>query len=170
MKNMKKLIVLTAILLVGLTSIKAQVSATAIATATIITPITIAKTSDMNFGNIAASSNLGTVVLTPSSNRTVTGGATLQAVIGTVSAAAFNITGLGTSSFSVTLPITYTLTKQSGSATMIVNTFTSTPSSIGTLVGGAATVLVGATLNVSALQLAGTYTNNVGFPVTVNYN
>jgi len=36
--------------------------------------------------------------------------------------------------------------------------------------GGSQTLTVGATLNVAAGQVAGTYTNASGVPVTVNYN
>jgi hypothetical protein len=53
---------------------------------------------------------------------------------------------------------------------MIVNAFTSTPSATGALTLGAQTLLVGATLNVGAAQVAGLYTNAIGFDVTVNYN
>ena len=54
---------------------------------------------------------------------------------------------------------------------MTVGSFTSNPSSTGTLSsGGTQTLKVGATLAVSAAQAAGTYTNSTGVPVTVNYN
>tara|TARA_B100000780_G_scaffold232113_1_gene172015 strand:- start:1105 stop:1266 length:162 start_codon:yes stop_codon:yes gene_type:complete len=53
---------------------------------------------------------------------------------------------------------------------MVVNTFTSTPTTTGTLSGGAQTVNVGATLNIGTSQVAGNYTNATGFDVTVNYN
>jgi hypothetical protein len=43
----------------------AQVSSTATASVTIVTPITLAKTVDMNFGNVAVSAVAGTVVITP---------------------------------------------------------------------------------------------------------
>ena len=149
----------------------AQVTASATGTAEIITPIAITKTIDMNFGNVAVSTALGTVVLDPASTRTRTGGVTLPAVGGTVTAASFDITGAGTSTFSITLPSTdYTITRLTGTETMLVNTFTSTPSGTGTLVAGALTLTVGATLNVAGSQVAGTYTNATGFDVTVNYN
>jgi hypothetical protein len=43
----------------------AQVNSTATASVTIVTPITLAKTVDMNFGNVAVSAVAGTVVITP---------------------------------------------------------------------------------------------------------
>jgi hypothetical protein len=123
---------------------------------------------DMNFGNNAVGSSLGTVVLAPDNSRTKTGGVTLPAVIGTVTAAQFTVNGLGTSTFSITLPASYSIT--SGVNTMNIDTFTSTPSGSGTLVGGTQTIKVGATLDVAASQPAGSYTNATGFPVIVNYN
>ena len=172
---MKKLIALFAaiVLVSGLTStVNAQtqgVKATATGSATIITPIAISKTTDMNFGNVAVNATAGTVVLTPASGRSITGGATLPAVTGTVTAAVFHVTGLGTSTYAITLPTTYTI-NDGASHTMLVNTFTSTPSGTGTLSSGAQDIQVGATLNVAALQPAGAYANATGFDVTVNYN
>jgi hypothetical protein len=53
---------------------------------------------------------------------------------------------------------------------MTVTTFTSDPAGTGTLTGGSEVVNVGATLNVSAGQPAGTYVSGTPFDVTVNYN
>jgi len=168
---MKNLIPVFASILMVVTfasTVKAQVTGTATGTATVITPISISKTVDMNFGSIASSSSLGTVVLATDNTRSKTGGVTLPAVAGTVTSAQFTVNGLGTSSFSITLPTTYTIT--SGVNTMSIDAFTSTPSGSGSLVGGTQTVKVGATLHVAASQLAGAYTNATGFPVVVNYN
>jgi len=149
----------------------AQVSATASSTATIITPIAIAKTADLNFGNLAVSPTVaGTVVITPAGSRSITGGVTLPAVTGTVSAASFTVTGLGTSTFSITLPGSAITLTDAGSDTMSLGTFTSSPSSTGTLLAGSLAVTVGGTLTVAAAQAAGTYTNAAGLKVTVNYN
>jgi len=167
MKNLITLI--AAVVLVAITAtVNAQVTGTATGSATIITPISITKTVDMNFGSIAVGSTLGSVVLAPDNTRTKSGGVTLPAVTGTVTAASFTVNGLGTSTFSITLPTTYTIT--SGVNTMNIDTFTSTPSGSGSLVGGTQTIKVGATLDVAASQPAGTYTNSTGFPVVVNYN
>jgi len=168
---MKNLIAVFAaiVLVAGLTATaNAQVTGTATGSATVITPIAIANAGNMNFGNIAVSASAGTVVLSPASVRSITGGVTLPAVTGTVTAAAFTVTGLGSSTYSIQLPASYTIT--SGGNSMTVNAFTSTPSGIGTLSGGTQTIQVGATLNVAASQAAGSYTNATGFPVIVNYN
>ena len=163
-----------AILFSGVSVISsAQVTATATASSTIVTPIGITKTVDMNFGNVAINSTTaGTVVLAPAGTRTSTGGVTLPATAGTVAAAEFNVTGANNYTFSITLPLPSTSHEiKSGSNTMSVTGFTSTPTPTGTLSAtGSATVKVGATLNVSAGQAAGTYTSVTPFEVTVNYN
>ena len=66
--NKKKLLALV-ILISGFTiNSYSQATATATATATVVTPITISKTADMNFGNIAVQAATGgTVTLTRAS-------------------------------------------------------------------------------------------------------
>jgi hypothetical protein len=169
MKQMKKLISFL-LVLVAFTAVSyAQVSADATATATIVSPITITKTVDMDFGNVAVSSVAGTVILTPAGTRSTTGGVTLPATTGTVTAAAFNVTGTPAYTYSIAItgsPLTVT----SGANTMTVTAFTSTPASPGTLVAGDNALTVGATLNVGANQASGTYVSGLPFTVTVNYN
>jgi hypothetical protein len=170
MKHLKRLISL-AIIFAGITTAAlAQVSATATASATIVGPIGITNTADMNFGNVAVSTVAGTVVLTPAAVRSTTGGCTLPAITGTVAAASFNVTGAASYTYAITLPAAAT-TITSGGNTMTVDTWTSTPSGTGTLsAGGSQTLTVGATLNVGASQAAGTYVSGTPFTVTVNYN
>ena len=75
MKNIFKVLAASAIVIAASNSSFAQATATASCSANIITPITITKTVDMNFGNVAvAAVNAGTVVLDPAGTRT-TGGA-----------------------------------------------------------------------------------------------
>lgn len=170
---MKKIILIAIVMIAGYSaSIMAQATASASASATIVTPITLTKTADMNFGNVAVTGTSGTVVLAPAGTRTLTGGATLPATTGTVAAATFTVGGEGTYTYAITLPSTdYTITETVGStATMTVNAFTSDPSGTGALTAGSQTLSVGATLNVGVSQAAGTYTNGTGFDVTVNYN
>ena len=151
----------------------AQATASATATATIVAPIAISKTVDLNFGNVAVIAS-GTVVLAPADGtRTKTGGVTLPSTIGTVTAASFDVTGEGVYTYAITLPSSdYTITRVGGTETMAVNVFKSYPdvADNGALTAGAQTLKVGATLNVGAGQVAGTYTNATGFDVTVNYN
>ena len=172
MKNIIKAIAATVVLAGFATSSFAQATATASASANIITPISIVKNIDMNFGNVAVSGSLaGTVVLSPAGGRTTggAGGVTLPSTIGTVAAASFTVSGQASYTYAITLPSSCTITD--GTNNMTVNAFTSTPSSTGTLSsGGVQTLTVGATLNVSAAQHANAYTNATGVPVTVNYN
>ena len=168
---MKKLTILVALLLVvGFsTNVFAQVTATASTTATIVTPIGITKTVDMNFGNVATNGAVGTVVLTPAGTRTSTGGVTLPAASGSPTAASFAVTGSGTYTYTITLPAS-PITLAGTTAGVTVGTFVSNPASPGALTAGAQTVLVGATLNLPVSVVAGSYTNAASLTVTVNYN
>jgi len=172
MNNFSKVLATAAIAIAFTNSSFAQATATASCSATIITPISIVKNVDMSFGNVAVSASLaGTVVLVPAGTRTTggAGGVTLPSTTGTVAGADFTVTGQGSYTYAITLPTTVNIT--SGSNTMAVNAFTSSPATTGTLSsGGTQDLKVGATLNVSAAQPAGTYTNSTAVPVTVNYN
>ncbi|MFA8433823.1 MAG: DUF4402 domain-containing protein [Marinifilaceae bacterium] len=161
-----------AILVLGFaTASFAQETASASASATIVTPISITKTVDLNFGNVAVqSTTAGTVVMAPDGSRTEANGVTLPATPGTVTAASFNVAGEGNYTYAITLPSTCTITHATSASTMEVNAFTSNPSVTGTLSSGAQTLTVGATLNVSAAQESGAYTSGTDFNVTVNYN
>jgi hypothetical protein len=169
MKKIKLLFLLTAGFI---TNAFSQATATATATATIIAPIAIANALDINFGNVAVQAGTaGTVVIAPAGTRTRTAGVTLPSTTGTFTAASFIIGGASEYTYVITIPSTsYIITKATTLETMTVNTFTSSPSSTGTLAGGSETLNIGATLNVAAGQVPGIYTNASGFDVTVNYN
>lgn len=138
----------------------------ATATATIVGPISIAKTVDMNFGFVASSGALGTVILATDGSRGFTGGVTLLAG-GIPAAASFTVTGNPGAAFTFSVPGSITLA--SGGNSMTVDTFVDdAPANIP--VGGTVTVLLGATLDVDVNQPAGTYTNIVDLIATVNYN
>lgn len=165
MKKMKKLLILTVVLVAFTFSTFAQNSATATATAVIVTPISIVRVADMSFGNIIADADGGTVLLVPAGTRTLTG-LSSPSVPGTIAAASFTVTGLSGVTYSITLPASHIIS--SGGNNMTVDTFTN--NATGTLTGGTETFGVGATLHVGSAQPAGTYTNGSGFTVTVNYN
>ena len=150
-------------------SVKGQTSATASFTAsvTIIQPIGITTTSNLNFANLDAQSG-GVVILTPDNTRISTGGVEL-ADDSMVSAAAFEVTGEEGFAFSITLPENdYVLTN--GSESMIIKDFTSSLAEGGSISGGSRTVRVGATLNVNPNQTPGVYNSPAPMNVTVNYN
>ena len=156
--------------LVAMVGFSAASYAQSTASATIVTPIAIAVVNNMNFGNINAGSG-GTVVLPTTGARQATGGVTLPATTGTVSAASFTVSGQADYTYSITLPSTVTITHSAGTETMSIGTFVSDPATTGTLNGsGTQTLNVGATLTVGSGQLAGVYTSASAFNVTVAYN
>ncbi len=170
MKQLVNAFLISAVMLAFSLSASAQVSETATASATIVTPIAISNATDMDFGNVAVSAVAGTVVLDPAGARSVTGGVTLPAINGTVSAATFDVSGQANFTYSITLPSAAT-TITSGTDNMTVDNWTSSPTPTGTLDGtGAQTLAVGATLNVGAGQASGLYVSGTPFTVTVNYN
>ena len=133
----------------------------------IYTPITISKNVDLNFGKIQSSSIAGTVVLDPNGERS-SGVVILPSVRAKATAARFTISGQ--SDYTYTVSLSDSCTIRSGSNTLIVSRFTSTPAAIGTLGSGTQTLTIGATLNIPAAQPAGVYRNASGVEVTVNYN
>jgi len=148
----------------------AQASDFASISVNIVTPITISKTADMNFGNVAINTSNGTVELSPDGTRTPSGGVTLPIQSGTVSAASFDVSGEGNYTYSISLPTEdFLLFHPNSTDYMIVNNFRSVPENAGQLSSGAQTITVGATLNVEAAQEVGTYQGS-SFEVTVNYN
>ncbi len=152
------------------TSAQQTATASGNASGTILTALTLNKTNNLNFGIISAGSTAGTVVLTPSGSRSVTGGCQLTAGSpGTVTAAAFSITGTSTTTYSISLPSASTIITGSG-APMSVDTYVSTPSGGGSFSGTAVTIYVGGTLHVASNQGTGLYSLAGGLTISVNYN
>lgn len=173
MKSLLKICMVTALVVLGSTAVKAQqsASATAAASATIIEPILINKTQDLNFGSVGVSTSTGgTVVVAPAGTRSATGGVFLPTSGVGVTAATFTVTGEAGLTYAITLPGSSVDIKNANNTIMSVSGFTSNPPTTGTLVGGSQTLQVGATLNVAAAQEEGTYTTATPFQVTVNYN
>jgi len=130
---------------------------------TLLAPISISSVGDMDFGTMSTTGTAGTVTVTPAGVRT---SVNVDLFGGTPAAASFDVTGEGSSTYSITLPSSATLT--SGGDTMSVDTFNHDAGASPTLAGGSDTFNVGATLNVGATQAGGTYSGP--FTVTVNYN
>jgi hypothetical protein len=144
----------------------AQVSDAALTSASIVTPISIVKDVDMNFGDIAVQGGaVAAIVMDSTGTRSVESGITYP---GTAlnTAAQFTVQGQANYTYGITLPGTIALTGTTVGST--VSNFTS--NSTGTLTGGTEIVSVGGTLNLVANQAAGTYTNANELVVTVNYN
>jgi hypothetical protein len=175
MKQISKFLALAVVMIAFAATTFGQVSGTATATATILTPLTITNAGDMNFGTMASVAG-GTVVLTPGSTTSATG-VTLMG--GTIAAAHFTVGGEGTSVITIAIPTTTTTVAAPTGQLMTIDTWTSNPATVagaGTapLVAGALTIDIGATLHVAAGQVSGVYTTaNAGgsgpFTVTVNY-
>ncbi len=148
-----------------------SVSANAVTSATIVAPLAISNTQALNFGNVAVTGTAGTVDLSLTGVQTATGGVMLSpANKGTHTPAVFSITGESAYAFSVTLPGTLTITESVSSETMTVDSWIMNLATTGNhLTAGAATLTIGATLNVNATQAVGLYTNSTGFEVVVAY-
>ncbi|MDX9862163.1 MAG: DUF4402 domain-containing protein [Rhodospirillales bacterium] len=150
------------------TAAQAQTSASATtgASVTIAAPIAVTKTADLSFGMVVPSATAGTVVVSAAGVRSVSGG--VSEFGGTVTAAAYSVTGYASNAYAIALPTTATLTGP-GSTTMTAGTFTHSAGSSPALdSSGNGTFSVGATLSVGANQAAGAYSGT--FDVSVNYN
>ncbi|MCF8450473.1 MAG: DUF4402 domain-containing protein [Taibaiella sp.] len=172
MKNKNVLLTMVIAIFAINLQVFAQQTATASLTTTVITPISLSKNVDMNFGNAAVSATVGgTLVLEPTGTRfAVGGGVTLPATSGAVSAAGFTVTGMPGYTFSISLPGSSVIYGP-GAANLVISAFTSTPAATGTLgAGGSQIINVGATLSIPAAQTAGVYNNADALPVTVNYD
>lgn len=141
-------------------------SASFSATATVVSPIAIAKNADLAFGKFIANTG-GTVVVSTTGARSQTGNVSLISLGSTQTAASFAVTGEGTSGYAITLPTSATIASGGGN-TMTVGTFNSNPSGTGVLTAGAQTLLVGGTLTVTSGQATGNYTGS--FSIGVDYN
>ncbi|MDB5702560.1 MAG: hypothetical protein JWL66_2759 [Sphingomonadales bacterium] len=145
----------------------AAMAKTATATATVVTirPMTLVKTSDLDFGALIPSASAGTVVIDPTSGgRTTTGG--VSAAGGAPSAARFTGTGILNLAAFITLPTSITLTN-GGAGTMTVSNITTNGGTTRLFTGAAIDVRVGGTLGVAANQAVGDYVGQ--FNVTVFY-
>jgi len=165
---------LTAISIIGAASASyAQTeTASATATATIVTPLSITKDVDMNFGIVAVNATAaGSVVLTPAGVPGAVDGAWIPTLGGTATAASFTVNGQDNYTYTITLPSSDVILDDGLLHTMTVNTFTCDPlEAEGELTDGVQVLHVGATLNIAAGQVPGTYTSATAFNVTVNYN
>jgi len=148
---------------------QASAAANVNARAVVVDPIKITKSVDLNFGNVIAGYNQGTITLSPDGIRTANGVQISNAVPGEVSAAEAVVTH-GEYNYSITLPESLTLFNESNpNQIMLINQFQVTPlPGISNL--GDDILKIGATLNLEANQLPGYYTNSAGFNVTVSYN
>lgn len=165
--GMKKILFGFSLFWIGFNSASAQSTANFTASVTIVQPINIATTSNLNFASLEARTG-GAVILTPEDVRTSSGGVELKEEAN-LSAATFEITGQQDFAFSINLPDgEFELTN--GSHKMIIRDFTSNLSQDTYLGDGKKILKLGATLDVSPDQASGQYTSLGALTVTVNYN
>ena len=129
-------------------------------------PITISADRDLAFGSIAPGPAGGMVTIDPAGGRTAAGVVVLGSGFGAASYTV-RIAG-GNPHYSITLPSSVSL-QGPGAATMVVDSFVSTPAGTGKVdpsAGRVGTLAVGATLRVGPNQPSGSY--SAPFLVTVN--
>jgi hypothetical protein len=123
----------------------------------------------LSFGKFVAQSG-GSVTVSPTGARSAAGSVLLIAS-GPGTSAAFQVSdpepANSDRSFIISLPPDGSVMLTGPSGSMPVDQFTSEPSETGTLVAGARTIQVGATLGVGANQPAGSYSGS--FPLIINY-
>lgn len=140
--------------------------------ANLVNPISITENRVLHFGTITVSASVaGTCIVAPTGSRTATGGVGLANLSPTATSAAYTVSGSANLAYSITLPTSNIVaTRQGGTETLTVNAFTSNKSGNVSVLSATSsdTFTVGATLNVSAGQVAGLYQGN--FNVTVAYN
>lgn len=128
---------------------------------------TVTATQALTFGSFAAGTG-GTVTVSAAGGRS-RGGGVILVPSGGGSAALFSVSGDPSATYAISLPGNGVVSLTSGPNSMAVNNFTSNPALAGQLsIGGAQTVMVGATLSVGGQQASASYSGT--FDVTVNYN
>jgi hypothetical protein len=155
---------------------------TAVATATVVAPLTVVKVVDMDFGTFAATSGATSVMKL--STTALSTGSTAKLYTGApLTAAKFTVTGDAARTFSISyagsstqldcavpvanMPIDWTAVAMSAE-TAATDLSDGSDSLAGTLTAGVAHIFAGGNLTVGAYQPAGTYTGN--FVVTVAYD
>ncbi len=162
----KLILILLSLFLSGHLFAQASASATITSRATVIDPIKIDKTVDLDFGNVISAYTAGSIILSPDGSRVAQGVQISTSFPGTVNPAEAIVTH-GNNNYSITLPESFTLYNQENpDQKLVINRFTVQPET------GVVTdiIKIGATLNLDANQLSGFYTNSTGFSVTVTYN
>ncbi|GGE77200.1 hypothetical protein CR103_07125 [Massilia psychrophila] len=152
---------------------------TALASAAVLaTPVVVTKTADLSFGKFAAGT-AGSITISTSGTRSVSGGVLAFADGPAMTAAAFVVSGAPGAAYSITHSGTATLSRLGGVDTMLMTkssaggaagaangTTNAAPGSV--LNNGSQTIYIGATLDVGAGQAGGSYSGTLA--VTVEYN
>jgi hypothetical protein len=136
-------------------------------TATLVAPLSVVKTDDLDFGGLISSATAGTATINASTDaRTTAGGVTPAG--GAPTAAHFIAAGRIGAIALISLPASITLTRGGGSETMTVSSISSNGATLRLFPGaGTIDVAVGGTLNVAANQVSGSYAGT--FTVNILY-
>jgi len=149
-------------------SLAGTVSANAVATATILSPVTITKTQDMAFGQIVRPSNASpnTVVLNTSDTVSLTGAGNGSLIASPTTSAKFNISSVAATTYTLTTTLTFTTAGLTGVAP---GTPVATSGTLGTIpAGGTQEIRFGGQFDIDATTPPATYTGTLA--VTVNYS
>ncbi|WP_230019721.1 DUF4402 domain-containing protein [Massilia sp. Bi118] len=123
----------------------------------------------IDFGRFIARSG-GTITVSPSGARSSTG-AVLLLNSPSAGPAVLNVgkstNGITSKSVAITLPPNGSISMSSGSSSMPLSAFVTSPATILTVPDGGLTLSVGATMTVAANQPRGTYTGSI--PLIVNF-
>lgn len=164
-KNIRILLVI----LLGLPQIsqaQANASASFSASVTIIEPIEIQTTSEMNFASIDAGTG-GSVILNPDNTRNTTGDVRLDNAAN-VSAAIFEVKGQKGYSYHINIP-EGSFNMVNGLEKIVIKDF-NTSSRNSSLNSGAQIISLGATLEIEPGQKPGLYITPTPIEITVSYN
>ena len=166
---MKKLLAL-AVVILGFTAVsfgQNSVNTSVTSSATIIGPLSVTKTGNLDFGSIVPGAAASHVVLSANAAATRTPDGTTTC-IGTFSNVKFDVGGQTGASYSITYPATVSL--DLASAPSMIATLSCSTGKTGNLITAVPTFYIGASLAVgtAATQTAGLY-KNTGFAVTVAY-
>lgn len=148
---MKKILTVIITLIVLASAAYSQATGSATITATVVEPISISKSVESDFGNVAVIFS-GSVKVTPVEVRSKAGSVVIPATSGTFTAATFYTSGLAGYSYTITIP-SEPLTIKNGSKRIKVNIQSEDSS-----------------LNTDSELVAGVYVSVTPFNMTVNYN
>lgn len=142
-------------------------SPAATATATLITPLTVAKNFDLSFATVASSGTAGAVVVDFANGSTVSGG--VSKVSGTPSTAQFTVTGESGKVFTLSYPSTIVLTNGTDNLTLTLSSDTGATGTLASSTPFNKVIKMGGSLDIPANTNSGTYQNTTDLKITVNY-
>jgi hypothetical protein len=145
-----------------------SVSTSANATATIVSPVTLAKTQDMAFGSIVRPSNASpnTVTLDANDTVTLTGAGNGSTIASTRTSAKFNLTAPPGTTYSTVQTLSFTTSGLTGIAASLP---VATTGVLGTVpAGGVQELRYGGQFDINSSTVAQLYTGTLS--ITVNYD